>query len=106
GLLDHLGDADDVLALVGMIEEGAVALLHLHEVLPGGEIAHAGPGFALGAFCDLLVPRPARRFRFHQPVIHDAHHSFVMAGPVPAIHVLLRHVIKTWMPATSAGMTR
>src|SRR6476660_1844642 len=27
----------------------------------------------------------------------------VMAGPVPAIHVLLCR--KTWMPATSAGMT-
>src|SRR4030088_3083832 len=54
-----------------MIEEGAVALLHLHQILPGGEIAHAGPGFALGALCHLLIPGPARRFRFHQPVVHD-----------------------------------
>jgi hypothetical protein len=29
----------------------------------------------------------------------------VMAGLDPAIHVLLRHQRKTWMPATSAGMT-
>ena len=28
---------------------------------------------------------------------------FVMAGLVPAIHVLAEE--KTWMPATSAGMT-
>jgi hypothetical protein len=29
-----------------------------------------------------------------------------MAGLVPAIHVfLIRMAIKTWMPATSAGMT-
>ena len=32
--------------------------------------------------------------------------EFVMAGLVPAIHVLkTRHGPKTWMPATSAGMT-
>jgi PIN domain len=31
----------------------------------------------------------------------------VMAGLVPAIHVFgLMHTKKTWMPATSAGMTR
>ena len=29
--------------------------------------------------------------------------SFVMAGLVPAIHVFATE--KTWMPATSAGMT-
>jgi len=28
-----------------------------------------------------------------------------MAGLVPAIHVFVRRGIKTWMPATSAGMT-
>ncbi len=28
-----------------------------------------------------------------------------MAGLVPAIHALQRHGSKTWMPATSAGMT-
>src|SRR6266404_240755 len=106
GLLDDLGDPDDLLSFVGMIEEGAVALLHVHEILPGGEIAHPGPGLALGAFCNLLVPRPGRRLGFHQPVVHDAHHFFVMAGLVPAIHVLIHVIIKTWMPATSAGMTR
>src|SRR5262245_3790949 len=31
--------------------------------------------------------------------------SFVMAGLVPAIHVLITLLVKTWMPATSAGMT-
>jgi hypothetical protein len=32
--------------------------------------------------------------------------SLVMAGPVPAIHVLLQDlIIKTWMPGTSPGMT-
>jgi hypothetical protein len=30
-----------------------------------------------------------------------------MAGLVPAIHAFLhRHAVKTWMPATSAGMTK
>jgi hypothetical protein len=28
-----------------------------------------------------------------------------MAGLVPAIHVFVGAVFKTWMPATSAGMT-
>jgi hypothetical protein len=28
-----------------------------------------------------------------------------MAGLVPAIHVFLAATLKTWMPATSAGMT-
>jgi hypothetical protein len=28
-----------------------------------------------------------------------------MAGLVPAIHVLLDRALKTWMPATGAGMT-
>src|SRR6201999_1021082 len=69
-LLDDLGDADDLLALVGMIEERFVALLHVHEILPRGEIAHAGPGLALGALRHLLIPRPRRRFGFHQPVRH------------------------------------
>src|SRR5689334_1493426 len=32
------------------------------------------------------------------------HFEFVMAGLVPAIHVFLT-ILKTWMPATSAGMT-
>src|SRR5438105_3743630 len=54
-----------------MVEEGAVALLHVHQILSRGEIAHAGPGLALGALRDLLVPRPARGFRFHQPVRHS-----------------------------------
>ena len=30
----------------------------------------------------------------------------VMAGLVPAIHVFLRAVTKTWMPGTRPGMTR
>ena len=29
----------------------------------------------------------------------------VMAGLGPAIHVLPSEAVKTWMPATSAGMT-
>src|SRR3954447_16725631 len=70
GLADHFRHADDLLALVGVIIERLVALLHRHEVLPRREIAHAGPGLALPALRDLLVPRPARRLRFHQPVCH------------------------------------
>src|SRR6185312_15097846 len=74
------GDADDLLALVGMIEERLVALLHVHEVLTRSEIAHAGPGLALGALRHLLIPRPGRRFGFHQPVRHA--HSSALKGRV------------------------
>jgi hypothetical protein len=35
----------------------------------------------------------------------DAPLSVVMAGLDPAIHVFMPHQRKTWMPATSAGMT-
>src|ERR1700744_3514871 len=63
-----------------MIEEGLVALLHVHEVLARREVAYAGPGLALGALRDLLVPRPARRFGFHQPIRHL--HSSALNGRV------------------------
>jgi hypothetical protein len=33
-------------------------------------------------------------------------HLSVMAGLVPAIHVLFVGSLKTWMPGTSPGMTR
>ena len=38
----------------------------------------------------------------------DAHHLYVvvMAGLVPAIHVFLALMAKTWMPGTRPGMTR
>ena len=62
-LADHLDDADDILAFAGMIEKGAVAFLHLHQILLGGVIADAGPCRALGAGLDLLVPRPRVRVR-------------------------------------------
>jgi hypothetical protein len=39
------------------------------------------------------------------PDAHTLGFSFVMAGLVPAIHVFVSHQRKTWMPATSAGMT-
>src|SRR6185369_2259848 len=69
-LTDDLDNADDRLALVGMIEEAAVALLHLYQVLLGGVVAHAGPLGALGAGLDLLVPGPRTGFALHQPVSH------------------------------------
>src|ERR1700716_2686522 len=84
-LLDDLGDADDLLALVGVIKEGEVALLHLHEILPRGEMAHPSPGLALGTFCHLLIPRPARRFRFHQPVRHC--HPSALNGRVSRLSI-------------------
>ncbi len=31
--------------------------------------------------------------------------AFVMAGLVPAIHVILSEWVKTWMPGTRPGMT-
>jgi hypothetical protein len=55
-LAEHLDDADDLLADIGMIEESAVALFHLHQVLLGGVIAHARPFCALGAGLHLMVP--------------------------------------------------
>src|SRR3954467_7902910 len=78
GFLDNFRDADDLLALIGMIEERLVALLHGNEILARGVIAHAGPGFALGAFRHLLVPGPHRWLRFHQPVRHV--HSSALKG--------------------------
>src|SRR5215469_9274458 len=80
GLPDHLGDADDLLAFVGMIEKRLVALLHVHEILPRGEIAHAGPSLAFCALGDLLIPRPARRFGFQEPIRHA--HSSALKGRV------------------------
>ena len=47
GLADDLDDADDLLLVAGVIEEGVLALLHRFQVLARGEIAHAGPGSPL-----------------------------------------------------------
>ena len=55
-LADHLDDADDLLLVAGMIEECEVAFLHRVEMLAGAKVAHAGPGVALGALLDLIVP--------------------------------------------------
>src|SRR5262249_35039434 len=55
-LADDLDDADGLLALLWMLETGAVAFLSLHQVLLGGVVAYAGPGLALGALGGLLVP--------------------------------------------------
>src|SRR5262249_24231074 len=100
GFLDHLGDADDLLALVGMIEERLVALLHVHKVLARGEIANPGPGLALGALGDLHVPRPSRRFGFHQPVRHR--HSSALNGRVikPSIAASMESLLAR-IPATA-----
>ena len=75
-----LGDADDLLALVGVIEERVVALLHLHQILLGGDVAHAGPGFALGALATCWSHDQADGFGFHQPVRHR--HSSALNGRV------------------------
>src|SRR5579864_8169822 len=88
-----------------MIEESLVALLHVHEILPRGEIAHAGPGLALGAFRYLLVPRPGRRFGFHQPVIHPVS-PIVMPGLSRPSTSSFSALSKTWMPATRCLKTR
>ena len=40
---DHLDDADDRLAVVGMVEEALLALFHGHQVLLGHVVAHAVP---------------------------------------------------------------
>ena len=59
GRLDHLGDAHDLLALVGMVEEAAVARLHRLEVHRGLGVADAGPGRLL--VLDELRPGICRR---------------------------------------------
>ena len=67
---DDFDDADRGLVGTGVIEEGAVAFLHLYQIELGLMIANAGPGFALGAAFHLLLPRPGAGFGFHQPVGH------------------------------------
>src|SRR5262249_30810070 len=54
----------------------------------------------------LPSPRDGRRYFAEVQSTYNSESSFVMAGLVPAIHVLLTWGRKTWMPATSAGMTR
>src|SRR5262249_9859221 len=103
GLLDDLRDADDLLALVGMIEERLVTLLHVHEILPRGKIAHAGPGFALGAFLDLLVPRPDGWFGFHQPVRHV--HSSALKGRIKSPEIAASIVLSPQKIAATASDT-
>src|SRR5262245_16266277 len=70
-LADHLGDADDLLLLAGVIEQGAVALLHLLQVSAGGEVAYAGPRLALGAAFDLIVPGKHLGLGFQKPMGHS-----------------------------------
>jgi hypothetical protein len=59
-----------MISAIPTIEEGAVALLHLHHVQLGGMVADAGPFGALGTGLLLLVPRPGIGLRFDQPVLH------------------------------------
>ena len=46
GKRGHLHDADDLLALAGVIEEGEVAELHGEHILARLKVAHAVPGLA------------------------------------------------------------
>src|SRR5208282_3649709 len=71
GLADYFADADHLLLGAGVIEEELLALLHLLEMAPRGEIAHAAPRLALGAALDLVVPGKLFRLGLHQPVGHD-----------------------------------
>src|SRR5262249_55503561 len=99
-LADHLGDADDLLLLASVIEQRALALLHLLEIPAGGEVAHAGPPLALGAAFDLIVPGKNVGLGFLKPVGHRffllpclaGSLVFVIAGLDPAIHPLLKNV--------------
>ena len=54
----------------------------------------------------LPSPRDGRRYFAEVQSTYNSESSFVTAGLVPAIHVLLTWARKTWMPATSAGMMR
>src|ERR1700688_2444233 len=75
-LADHLGDADDLLAFAGVIEESALALFHLHQVELGLVIAHAAPRLALGAARDLIVPGERAGLGLQQPIRHDHSSDF------------------------------
>ncbi len=59
----HLHDADDLLAIVGVIEEGEVAELHGVHVVASLKVAHAVPGLALLAARFQHLPGEARRAR-------------------------------------------
>src|SRR5205823_10425166 len=48
------------------IEEDPIAFVHGLQVVPGGEIAHPGPGFDI--VLHLLIPAEGVRFGLHQPM--------------------------------------
>ncbi len=87
GELDHLADADDLLALVRVIEEAEVAHGHLAHVVAGLEVAHAGPRLALFALGDEVVPREGVGFGFEQPVGHCARDLVLIEASVTRIGV-------------------
>src|SRR5262249_60992556 len=66
-LADHRGDADDLLLLAGVIEQGVLALLHLLQVPAGGEsCAPRPPPPPLPPLCPYR-PRKKLRARFSEP---------------------------------------
>jgi hypothetical protein len=69
-LADHFADADDLFLIAGVVEKELLALFHLLEVAPRGEIAHAVPRLALGAALDLVVPGKLFRLGLEKPIRH------------------------------------
>src|SRR5579862_2904418 len=70
GFADDVDDADDLLLVAGVIEEGQVALLHLLDIAARDEVAHPAPRLALGAALELIVPGEGLGFGLQQPVGH------------------------------------
>ena len=64
----HLHDADDLLVIAGVIEEGEVAELHGEHILARLEVAHAVPGLAGLAARFQHLPREHVGLGLHQPI--------------------------------------
>src|SRR5690606_589680 len=65
-----LDDADNLLALVRVVEEAEVTELHGAHVVSRLVVAHPVPFLAGGTLRLLLLPRPIVRLRLEQPVFH------------------------------------
>src|ERR1700733_6790173 len=100
GLPNNFADPDPPLLAAGIIEEKLLALFHLLEMPPRGEVAHAAPHLTLAAALDLIVPGKLLRFGLHQPVCHP--HSSAFNGRVSSDSMAASTLISSASSAATA----